>query len=255
MYFSISHSFIYLTLFILMLSKSALANEKQLTLAVANSTCVAIKEVARNFEQMSGSVADFICKSSGRLAKGLKGEAITADIYISASKKWMDFMLSHEMVRQDDVISPWGNKLVVATPSNSGLELTSWNMLDSDKVGKILIGDPGTAPFGRYAKQALMNTGLWERVKHKIETKKNITLLANALTESDTLTVGILFVSNTQDSHRIVFSVEDSWHKPIRYYAAPLKGAASNPQVTEMMKFLQSDKAKGIFTNSGFVTY
>lgn len=252
--FSTPRFLVYLISFLL-LSESALANEKPITLAVANSTCVAIKEVASHFEQVGGTAADFICKSSGRLAKGLKGQAITADIYISASKKWMDFMLANEMVRQDDVISPWGNKLVVATPSTSGIELTSWNRLTSDEVSKILIGDPGTAPFGRYAKQALKNTGLWEKVKHKIETKKNITLLANSLTEADSSTVGILFVSNTQDSHRIVFRVEGSWHEPIRYYAAPLKGAASNPQVTEMMKFLQSDKAMGIFTNSGFVTY
>lgn len=249
----------YLILFICLLLSGALsiasASENEINLAVANSTCKAIKELGQLFEQRNGVTINYLCKSSGRLAKGLKGEAITADIFISASKKWMDFMLAEELAQPVDVISPWGNKLVVAIPANSELELENWSDLASDRVGTILIGDPGTAPFGRYTKQAMEETGLWEQVIHKLVTKKHITLLAEALEEADTSTVGILFVSNVTSGHNMVFSVDDSWHSPIRYYAAPIKGAVSKDSVVDMMKFLQGNEVSEIFTNAGFKVF
>lgn len=231
------------------------AGDDEIDLAVANSTCTAIKEVGAVFEERSGVKLNYLCKSSGRLAKGLTGKAIGADIYISASKNWMDVMLDGGLVAQADVISPWGNKLVVAVPVTSHLELADMSSLGSEHVRTILIGDPGTAPFGRYAKQSLESSGQWDRVKRKIVTKKHITLLADTLAESNAETVGILFFSNINDRHRIAFTVDDSLHRPIRYYAAPLKASSENPAVMEMVRFLQGAEARDIFGRSGFKVF
>lgn len=228
------------------------ASAVELNLAVANSTCGAIQQVGKLYEQRTGTKINYLCKSSGRLAKGLNGDTVDADIYISANRKWMDYMLERGLVVPEKVTSPWGNELVVAVPENSPLELTSWDDLAGNDVKTILIGDPGTAPFGRYAKEALEHTGLWKNVRQKIETKKHITLLAEILSVSDVNTVGILFLSNTTDKHRIVYRVDPSSHSPIRYYMAPLSNAENKDEVLAMLEYIQGPEAKEIFRNSGF---
>jgi len=223
-----------------------------LNLAVANSTCSAIKEVGKIFEDRNNIKINYICKSSGRLAKGLNGSAIKADIYISANQKWMDYMIKNNLVQADKVTSPWGNELVVATRKDSTLKLIDWSELASDKVKSILIGDPGTAPFGRYAKQAMQSTGVWGNVKNKIKTKKHITLLAETLADADANTVGILFASNISEKHRVIYPVNTSWHPPIRYYMAPIKNTLENDSANSLLKFIQGNEAREIFKSEKF---
>ena len=225
-----------------------------LNLAAANSTCSAIKEVGKLFEKRSNTTINYICKSSGRLAKGLNGNTIKADIYISANRKWMDYMINNGMVTSENVISPWGNELVVATRKNSPLKISEWTELTSNKVKTILIGDPGTAPFGRYAKQAMQFTKIWEKVKKKIETKKHITLLAETLANSEASTVGILFASNINDRHKKIYSVNVLWHPPIKYYMAPVKNAVKNKKATALLDFIQGNEAQEIFRAAKFKT-
>ncbi len=224
----------------------------ELVLAVANSTCTAIKKVGHLYQQSRDIEVIYICKSSGRLAKGLKGGAIEADIYISANRKWMEVMVDAALVASSQVVALWGNELVVAAPKTGSVKSVVWEDLASDKIKTILIGDPGTAPFGRYAKEALESTGLWERVRNKIATKKHITLLADALAESDGNTLGILFLSNITSKLRVIHLIDRSWHSPIRYYMAPMKSATKDEHVASFLTFMYGDAAREIFLAEGF---
>jgi molybdate transport system substrate-binding protein len=234
---------------------SAYASADTINVAVANSTCNAMQQLGKLFEQRSGHRISYQCKASGLLAKGLKGGAISADIYVSASKEWMDFMIDAGMVKSEHVMSPWGNELVVAATQSSPLKINDWSELATPKVKTILIGDPGTAPFGRYAKQAMQHTAIWDQVKNKIVTKKHITLLADTLADADGTTVGILFRSNTTSHHRILFKIDENWHTPIRYYAAPLKRVAESAVISEFLHFIRSKEAQLIFEAEGFRVY
>jgi len=231
---------------------TTLVAAEELNLAVANSTCSTIKEVGRIFEKRNNITINYICKSSGRLAKGLNGSLIKADIYISANRKWMDYMVRNNLVQADQITSPWGNELVVATQKDSQLIISDWSELTSVKVKSILIGDPGTAPFGRYAKQAMQSTGIWDSVKNKIKTKKHITLLAETLAESDANTVGILFTSNINEKHREIFTVNTSWHPPIRYYMAPVNNPVKNDKIISLLEFIQGNEAREVFRSAKF---
>jgi len=224
----------------------------EINMAVANSTCSTIKEVGKLFQQHNDITIHYICKSSGRLAKALNGNSIAADIYISANREWMDYMIENRLVEEDHVTSPWGNELVLATRRDSQLQISKWEDLTSDKVKKILIGDPGTAPFGRYAKEALKATGIWEKIKHKIETKKHITLLAETLADSDVNTVGILFASNINANLRKVYTINNEWHSAIRYFIAPIKNTEKKEEVSALLDFIQRKKAQEIFRAAKF---
>ncbi|MEW6647916.1 MAG: molybdate ABC transporter substrate-binding protein [Pseudomonadota bacterium] len=233
----------------------AYASADAISVALANSTCDAMHKVGTLYEQRSGHQINYQCKSSGLLAKGLTGGAIAADIYVAANKEWMDYMIAEGLVEPAQVTQPWGNELVVVAAKNSSLAASAWSDLASPKIDTILIGDPGTAPFGRYAKDAMQHTALWEQVKSKITTKKHITLLAEAMAKANSSTVGIMFRSNVNENHRVLFNVDERWHEPIHYYVAPLKSAAGKRAVSDLLHFMQDEEARRIFQADGFRVY
>lgn len=228
------------------------ARAGELKLALANSTCDAMNRVEALYRENHPVRFTNLCKSSGLLAKGLHGSALNADIFVSADREWMDFAVDNGLVASDRVFSPWGNALVVATPKTSLLQRLDWPDLASDRVTAILIGDPSTAPFGRYAKEALVASGIWDQVKGKIETRKNIELLADSLATSSPSTVGILFKTNLTDQLRQLHAVDKKLHNPIRYYVAPLRASAGNAEVAAFVEFMQSKAVKDIFQDEGF---
>jgi molybdate transport system substrate-binding protein len=228
------------------------AQAGELTLALANSTCEAMNKVEALYRASHPVRFTHICKSSGLLAKGLSGGVLKADVFVSADRDWMDFALGNGLVASDRVASPWGNALVVASAKSSPLQRLDWQDLASDKVAVILIGDPSTAPFGRHAKEALEVTGLWDRVRHKIQTRKHVQLVAAALATSSPGTVGILFKSNMTDQLQPLHAVDQKLHKPIRYFMAPLKASAGNVDVAAFLEFMQSKAARDIFQAEGF---
>lgn len=237
---------------LLLLTMAASPHAATITLAVANSTCSTIKQVGKRYTENHPLEINYICKSSGRLAKGLRGGAIQADIYISANREWMQYMIKDGLIDAANVISPWGNRLVVSAPVDSPLTMATWADLENERIDTILIGDPGTAPFGRYAKQALQRTGVWEAVKHKITTKKHITLLAGTLVTSSARTVGILFPTNLTDRLKTLYPVDPAWHPPIRYYMAPVAGAVGNIDVIQLLDYIQGEQGRDIFRRAGF---
>lgn len=225
---------------------------RTLTLALANSTCDAVSRVEALYR--AGTAVEFtnICKSSGLLAKGLHGGALKADIFVSADREWMDYAVNNDLVDARQVSSLWGNTLVVAVPRNSPFQRIEWQDLATDRVRVILIGDPSNAPFGRHAKEALEASGLWERVKGKIETRKNVELLAESLAASGPDTVGILFKSNLTNQLRPLHTVRKNLHQPIRYHMAPLKASADAPEVKDFLKFLRGRAVRDVFEAEGF---
>ena len=236
----------------LLLIISPISKASGLTVAAANSTCDVMKKVGELFQQQQDINLDFICKSSGRLAKGLVGQAITADVFISANKRWMDYMVDGGAVKPESITSPWGNTLVVAAPESSSLVLDKWTDLQAAKIKVIMIGDPGTAPFGRHAKQAMETTRIWENVRKKIQTKKHITLLAETLAVSDTKTVGILFKTNVNDDLKVLYTIDKSWHKPIRYYMAPVIKSENIKGAKSFLQFIRDSEVSELMEASGF---
>lgn len=229
-----------------------LARAGELTLALANSTCAVMNKVGDLYRANHPVRITYLCKSSGLLAKGMRGGALNADIFVSADRGWMDFALENGLVAADRVSSPWGNSLVVASPKGSPLQRLDLQALASDQVAVILIGDPSNAPFGRHAKEALEASGLWEAVKHKIQTRKNIELLAESLAAASPDTVGLLFKTNLTDRLRQLHVVKQSLHQPIRYYMAPLNASAANAEIAGFLEFMQSKAAMDICSAEGF---
>lgn len=236
-------------------SIGSVASGEGLQVAVADSMCDVMNTTGEEFSKQTGIPITFTCKSSGLLLKGMRAGVIKSDFYISANREWMNEAVNDGLIDQAEVKSPWGNKLVVATVLQSPLEISSLDDLASEKVKKVIIGDPGNAPFGRYAKQALENAGLWDKVKKKTVSRKNISLAIEMLEGEDFSTVAFLYASNMTRKLRAVFVIPPTGHESIRYFTAPLKSSVANAELTEFMTFLRTSETAQRLEDSGFVVF
>ena len=224
----------------------------ELNLALADSTCTAMKEVGAVFSRESGISLKYICKSSGMLVGGIRAGIIKADFFLTANQKWMDSAAEHGMIKKNRVQPLLTNELVVVSLRNTSLSLNTLSDLASPKVKKIIIGDPSRAPFGRYAKQALQKAKLWDAVKHKISSRKKISLAVKGLNEADDGTVAVLYRTELTDFMRLQLKIPRNFNDSISYYYAPIATSEKNEAIEKLITFLHTTTAGRIFKAAGF---
>lgn len=238
-----------------LISFGSAAGGETVHVAVADSMCAVMRATGEAFSKQTKIPVKFTCKSSGMLFEGIRAGVIKTDYYICANRSWMEKAIKAGLIDQAKVKSPWGNKLVVAALQQSPLVIHSLDDLASDTVKKVIIGDPGKAPFGRYAKDALINAGLWYKVREKTVSRKKISLAINTLESEDVSTVAFLYASNLTDKLRAVFVIPVTNHEIIRYFAAPLKTSEDKIELSNFIAFLELKETSQRIIDSGYQVF
>lgn len=95
--------------------------------------------------------------SSGGLAKQIY-QGAPADLYVSANTKWMQYLIENKKIDMDSLSILAHNSLVLlGMDANSIKELS-----EISGMKRIGIGSPGSVPAGQYARQALMQLGVYD---------------------------------------------------------------------------------------------
>ncbi len=122
---------------------------KNLTVLAAASLTESFTEIGKEFEnQNPGVTVTFSFAGSQQLAQQL-GQGAEADVFASASKKYMDQMVEAGIVKQEDAATFARNRLVVIYPIDNPAGLTG--LKDLTKAGvKIDLADK-SVPVGQYS--------------------------------------------------------------------------------------------------------
>ena len=224
----------------------------ELHLALADSTCAPMKEAGLAFTRETGIDLQYSCKSSGLLARGIQAGIIQADFFISANANWMNSVVDNGLIDRQQVRPLLSNDLIIVTRADSAIKIQKLADLTLPEVTSIIIGEPSRAPFGRYAKQALQKSGLWDELKPKIISKKKISLAVADLAKAEEGTAAILYRTGLADFMRLQFTIPASASEPIEYYAAPLKTMANHKEKAMFLAFIAGDHFNKIFSAVGF---
>ncbi len=225
--------------------------ERSITVFNAASTTDIIEEAAAVFKDQTG--VDILTNpaSSGTLAKQLE-QGAGADIYISASRKWMTYTQELGIVSEQKAFLQ--NRLVLIAAPESPLAPFSLNAHTDFTAlcdGHLSMGDPAHVPAGRYAREALTNLGWYEAVEKMLLPAPDVRA-ALAVVELDEADLGIVYETDAIKSGKVKMLSRfpaDS-HSPITYFCALLKDAS--PEARQFYEFLLSGEASGIFESFGF---
>jgi molybdate transport system substrate-binding protein len=231
------------------------ADDEVLVFAAA-STTNALTEIgdlyaAKGLGHLTPSFA-----SSSTLAKQIASGA-PADIFLSANKKWMDFLEEKNAVDKTTRFDLLGNRIVLIAPRDSSINTVDVNdQLDLTallgKDGRLSMGDPDHVPAGMYGKKAMEKLGLWEQVQGRLAPMKDVRA-ALVLVERAEAPLGQVYATDAAISKkvRIVGTFPTQSHPPIVYPVAVVAGGKADGAAA-FMKFLKSAEAKAVFAKYGF---
>jgi molybdate transport system substrate-binding protein len=222
----------------------------------AASTTNAITEIGEMYAALKLGHVTPSFASSSTLAMQIANGA-PADVYLSANRKWMDFLEKKNVIDPASRFNLLGNRIVLIAPVKSrmgaihvkpGLALAA--LLGSD--GRLSIGNPEHVPAGIYGKQALEHLGLWAQVKDRLAPTKDVRA-ALALVERGETPLGLVYATDAAISKRVrvVGSFPVDSHPAIVYPVAAVIGGRS-AAAASFMNFLKTPPARAIFEKYGF---
>lgn len=230
-------------------AQSALAGE--IRLSIAASMTDVVKELVNTYGKEHPDVLilpNFA--SSGSLAKQIVQNA-PADLYLSANRKWMDYLVKENRIAADTVHVFAYNGLVFVGKKNP--RITS--LKDLVTLSLVAIGSPKSVPVGEYAAQALEKAGVYGQLarEHKLVMAKDV---RQALIYADRAEVNGAFVYRTDGllakNAVILFTVPAGLHDPIAYSLGLTRAGTKNPDAREFLSYLKSPEAAGILKKYGF---
>lgn len=187
--------------------------------------------------------------ASSTLARQI-ADGAPADVYITASRKWVDYLEERHLLLNEVVIAR--NRLVCVVPKDGGAELDSFEAL-TGAVDLIAVGDVGV-PIGDYTLQAMRKAGVFENLRGRLVGQTDVRSVVNAVVTGNA-PAGFVYASDAQqfqETLRVAFVVDAALHDPIEYYAAQLKQANAPESAHYFLIYLQSDKVQDQLAELGF---
>lgn len=228
------------------------ANGAEVNVYAAASLTDVLKDIAANHEKQSSDKILFNFGASSLLARQITEHA-PADIFFSADEAKMDELQKAGLIVIETRRDLLSNSLVIIVPHDSNLAIASPDQLVTE-TQKIAIADPRAVPAGIYTKEYLSGIGLWEKLESKIVPTENIRA-ALAAVESGDVDAGFVYKTDADISKKvkIAFSVPIEKGPPIRYPAAIIKGAKNNGAAEGFLHYLESENARKLFEQYGFI--
>lgn len=233
--------------------KQSPGTTEKLTLLVAASLTDVITALADSAEKDLGVELKLNLSSSGTLARQIT-EQIPCDIFISASKRWMDYIDEKGFSIPETRCIPAQNKLVLIAPTGKKIpEPFALINLASSLDSRLSIGDPAHVPAGKYAVESLHSLKMYHLVSDQILPAKDVrsALMVVELGEAN---FGIVYKTDAVRSTRvnILAIFPDSTHQPINYHAAVLKSSQKKNTAKKVLDYFTSEQSKKVWAGYGF---
>ena len=233
----------------LLLTGSAWAGEVNISLAASLKD--AMKEITDTYAKTHPDVT-FKANSgaSGAIAKQIESGA-PADIFLSANKKWMDYLKEKALVDAGSIsVIAYNNLVFVGSPNPAVKELK-----DIANLEKIAIGSPSSVPAGEYAMAAMSTAGLDKQLEKKLVLTKDVRECL-MYAERGEVDGAFVYGSDTKvmtDKVKVLFTVPDHFAPEVTYPTALTVSGAGNKDAKEFFEFLKTKDVKGILAKHGFI--
>jgi molybdate transport system substrate-binding protein len=222
------------------------------SISAAASTREPIERLAASFRTQTGVSVNISLGASSTLAKQIE-EGGPADVFLAADEDWADYLEHAGLVaRRQDLLT---NRLAVVVPGPPGQarRLGALSKIeDLEGVERLALAGPAV-PAGKYARVALTRAGIWERVKQRVISGKDVRATL-VFVEQGEVDAGIVYKTDALVSSRVhsILDVPAELHPPIRYPLLLIRRPALRPEAKRFYDYLASPAGKAVFRDAGF---
>jgi len=224
-------------------------DSNSLLLFAAASTADVVQEITDKFEAETQIPVDINLAASSTLAQQILAGA-RVDLFLSANTRWTRELKNRELVEKSSAIL--GNRLVVIVPEKHDGSIQKIQDLTKSKINHVGIGNPEGVPAGIYAKQALLNLGLWNLLESKMVLGLDVRQIL-FFVEQGEVQAGIVYKTDAAISKGVtpVLELKANLNEPICYSLALMK--FSKKKAEQFFQYIVSTDSLHIFDNYGFL--
>ncbi|CAM3556311.1 molybdate ABC transporter substrate-binding protein [Hydrogenibacillus schlegelii] len=227
----------------------------ELVVSAAVSLKDALTEYQPVFEAKECVKLRFNFGASGQLMQQIE-QGAPADVFISAGAKQVDELEQKGLIDPATRVDVVKNALVMAVkkgvPEDQKL---TFERLKSDHLAKLAIGEPKSVPAGTYAKEVLDHLGVYE----EMEKAKRLVFGMDvrqvlAYVETGEVDGGLVYRTDAAISDRVEVSdtADPSWHRPIVYPGAVVKGSRHPDKAQAFLRALALGDGQEVLRRYGF---
>ena len=147
----------------LLLSVSVFSKEVVISAAASLKNC--LEEIIPEYEKNSDDKIILNLGGSGTLRTQIEKGAVV-DIFISANQENVNMLIDRNIIKKENAYDFLSNVLILVKSPYSKSEIKSVEELKNSDV-YIAVGNPETAPVGKYTLQSLKNLGIFETLIKK----------------------------------------------------------------------------------------
>ena len=224
---------------------------ERLLVFAATSLINAIEEIRPAFQEKEGIELAVSYGGSQMLAQQIV-QGAPADLFISAGEGPAGLLAGRDLT-DGGARSLASNDLVVVSRM-AGTPLESIEDLASGLVGRIAIADPDLAPAGAYARESLVNLGLWESLADKLVLSPNVRV-ALAYVEAGNADAALVYRTDAMASSglRVLDIVPADTYSTVVYPAVLIRGSGGRERAELFLDHLRTPSVREVFARYGFL--
>ena len=224
---------------------------ERLLVFAATSLINAIEEIRPAFQEKEGIELAVSYGGSQMLAQQIV-QGAPADLFISAGEGPVELLAGRDLT-DGGARSLLSNDLVVVSRM-AGTPLESIEDLASGLVGRVAIADPDLAPAGAYARESLVNLGLWESLADKLVLSANVRV-ALAYVEAGNADAALVYRTDAMASKglRVLDIVPADTYSTVVYPAVLIRGSGGRERAELFLDHLQTPSVREVFARYGFL--
>lgn len=242
-----------LLLTVVVLLGLAQAQQTEVRVAVAANLQPTFNDLIRAFNIANPDIKITpIFGSSGAFTQQI-AQGAPFDLFMSADVAFPQDLQKRDMIESGTLKVYAVGKLVLYVPNRVGLKPSGLKVLSDPKIGKIIVANPETAPYGRAAVQAMIKAGVYDAVKAKIAQGQNIAQAAQlTLASGDAGFIAYSAVFTPEFRAKgSYFIVPQRLYDRLEQAYVIVKGKA-RPEVKAFYDFLSSPQAQNVYKAWGY---
>lgn len=240
----------YLALCVVLAAGNVFAAE--ITVSAAASLSNAFKDIAAKYEKQypQSKIKLNTAGSGALLQQALQGAPV--DVLAFADQETMTQAQNKGLVAKNGSKVFAANSLVIAAPINSKLSVKKLDDLIGYRFDRIAISNPNSVPVGRYSKDALEKSGVWNQIQAKVITTQNVRQSLDYVVRGE---VDAGFVYNTdaalmKDKVKILKQIATS--EPVYYPIAPVQSSTQQAEAKRFIQYVLSKTGQSVLAQYGF---
>jgi molybdate transport system substrate-binding protein len=225
----------------------------RVTIAAAADLQYAFTELKAPFEEQCDCELVLTFGSSGRFAVQI-AEGLQADVFASADIGYVEELEARGLVVDGTKQVYAIGRIVIAVPVGSDLDPADIGVVADPRVRRVSIANPGHAPYGVAAQEALEAAGLWETVQGKLVLGENAAQ-ASQFVETGDADAGVIPLSLAmQREDRLRYTlIDEAMHNRLNQAAAIISRARQPELARDFLEFINGPQGRPVMEAFGFV--